>query len=250
MSDISILIVEDEELYADKMEMQLDKLGYFHQATVDNSEDALQEIRRSLPDLILMDVNIQGDYDGIELADKIHQQVMIPIIFITSLKDDMTFRRAKRTNPLAFLTKPFDEIQLQRTMELVISQLDTSSKKTGPELPNEELVEVFTASHFFVKNRQKLEKVLFKDIIYIKADGRYTQIVTQGRKYLIRKSFQDIQQRLNPQQFSQSHRSYILNLKKVSSVDLSEMVVYLGADIQAPLSKRMKDDFLNQLETI
>lgn len=250
MADISILIVEDEELYADKMEMQLDKLGYCHQATVDNSEAAFREIERNLPDLILMDVNIQGDYDGIELADKIHEKVLVPVIFITSLKDDMTFRRAKRTNPVAFLTKPFDEIQLQRTIELAISQLDKSSELESSNLADEELVEVFTQSHFFIKNRQKLEKVLFTDIIYIKADGRYTQIITQEKKYLIRKSFQEIQERLHPGQFVQSHRSYAVNLKMVSSVDLSEMVVYLGSQNQAPLSKRMKYDFLDRLETI
>ena len=80
---VSVLIVEDEELYADKMEMQLEKLDYKHLGTVDNSKDALQLIDKDAPDLILMDINIQGEYDGIELADMIHKKSMIPIIFIT-----------------------------------------------------------------------------------------------------------------------------------------------------------------------
>ena len=55
---ITVLIVEDEELYADKMEMQLDKLGYHHLDTVDNSNDALAALEEEIPDIILMDVNI------------------------------------------------------------------------------------------------------------------------------------------------------------------------------------------------
>lgn len=244
---MKILIVEDEELYADKMEMQLDKLGYEHLATVDNSEAALQEIEAQLPDLILMDVNINGEYDGIELADMIHQKEDIPIIFITSLEDDMTFRRAKRTNPVGFLTKPFNELQLQRSIELVVSQLE--KKAVDAEKEENAPLEVFTSSHFFIKNRQKLEKVNFDDIVYLEADGRYTQIITKDKKYLIRKPLQELFKRLNAHQFVQSHRSFILNLKLVTSVDLFEMMIYLGG-FHVPLSKRAKDDFLKRLEMI
>ena len=113
--------------------MQLDKLGYEHLATVDNSQMALAILENETPDLILMDVNIKGDYDGIELADKIHQKENIPILFITSLQDDMTFRRASRTNPVGFLTKPFSKVQLMRSMELVIKQL-AENKETDEQI--------------------------------------------------------------------------------------------------------------------
>jgi DNA-binding LytR/AlgR family response regulator len=244
---MKVLIVEDEELYADKMEMQLDKLGYEHLATVDNSDEALREIETTLPDLILMDVNINGEYDGIELADMIHQKEDIPIIFITSLEDDMTFRRAKRTNPVGFLTKPFNELQLQRSIELVVSQLEKKEEVKHKE--TKAPLEVFTTSHFFIKNRQKLEKVNFEDIVYLEADGRYTQIITKNKKYLIRKPLQELHSRLNTNQFVQSHRSFILNLKLVTSVDLFEMIINLDG-FHVPLSKRLKEDFLKRLETI
>lgn len=241
MSKISVLIVEDEELYADKMEMQLDKLGYEHLDTVDNSQTALAILKDQTPDLILMDVNIQGDYDGIELADKIHQTQNIPVLFITSLQDDMTFRRASRTNPVGFLTKPFSEIQLRRSIELVIQQL--SVNKEADEQT------IFTNNHFFIKSQQSLEKVTFNDIVYLEADGRYTKIITKKKKYLLRRSLQDLIKRLGQHQFAQTHRSYALNLSLVTNVDLFEYMVYLG-DFHVPLSKRNKDEFLKRLEVI
>lgn len=240
MSKITVLIVEDEELYADKMEMQLDKLGYEHIATVDNSRAALAILKGETPDLILMDVNIRGDYDGIELADMIHQEQNIPILFITSLEDDMTFRRASRTNPVGFLTKPFNEVQLRRSMELIIKQLADN---------REDEQSIFTNNHFFIKNNQHLEKVNFSDIVYLEADGRYTKVITKTKKYLLRRSLQDLIKRLGKHQFAQTHRSYALNLKLVTNVDLFEYMVYLG-DFHVPLSKRSKEEFLKLLEVI
>ena len=239
--EIAVLIVEDEELYADKMEMQLDKLGYRHLDTVDNSSDALTVIRQEIPDIILMDVNINGEYDGVELADKIHQlHNNIPILFITSLQDDMTFRRASRTNPVGFLTKPFNELQLQRSLELIVNRLEANSQDKQS---------VFSNSFLFIKDQQKLEKVHFKDIFYLEADGRYTKVVTKNKKYLLRRSLQELITKFSNHQFVQTHRSFALNLQLVTSVDLFEYMVYLDK-YHVPLSKRNKDMFLEKLEMI
>lgn len=238
---ITVLIVEDEELYADKMEMQLDKLGYHHLDTVDNSNDALAALEEEIPDIILMDVNIQGEYDGIEVADKIHKlHNDIPILFITSLQDDMTFRRASRTNPVGFLNKPFNELQLQRSLELIVNQLENES---------DDKQSIFSNSFLFIKNQQKLEKVYFKDIFYLEADGRYTKVITKDKKYLLRRSLQELINKFSNHQFIQTHRSFALNLQLVTSVDLFEHMIYLDK-YHVPLSKRNKDLFLQKLEMI
>ena len=120
---IQVLIVEDEELYADQLEIILDKLNYKHLATVDNGIEALALIDEIIPDLILMDVNIQGDVNGIQLAGIIHQKFQIPIIFITSLQDEDTFSKALETRPVDFLLKPFNEVQLQRSVSLCVQKI-------------------------------------------------------------------------------------------------------------------------------
>ena len=83
----------------------------------------------------------------------------------------------------------------------------------------------------------------------MEADGRYTKVITKKKKYLLRTSLQDLVARLGKQQFAQTHRSYALNLKLVTNVDLFEYIVYLG-EFHVPLSKRSKDGFLKLLEVV
>ncbi len=242
MSTVQVLIIEDEALYAGKIEMQLDKLGYQHLATLDNSKAALDLLAEKQPDLIIMDINIKGEYDGIELADIIQQKQAIPIIFITSQHDDLTFRRANRTNPIGFLTKPFTEIQLRRSIELTISQLAKNTTTEDKET-------IFSEDHFFIKSGQQLDKIVFDDIVYLEANGRYINIITKQRKYLLRRSLQEMIGLLGSKQFAQTHRSYAGNLKLVTNVDLLDYTIHLG-EHRIPLSKRNKEDFLKRLEVI
>ncbi len=247
-----ILIVEDEELYADKLEMLVDKLDYEHLGTVDNSKDALALLQKELPDLILMDVHIQGEHDGIELAGLIQNEHLIPIIFITSMQDDLTFKRASRTNPLNFLVKPFNDLQLQRTIELTVKKLSQPkdlehdfSKKENTDWENDFLFE----SHFFIKTRQRLEKVAVADVLYLEADGHYCQVHTEDKKYIVRTSMTELAKRLPDDSFLQTHRSFLVNTTKVNSVDLQESVIILGKK-QVPMSKRSREIVLKRLDWI
>ena len=243
MSAIKVLIVEDEELYADKMEMLLDKMGYSHQATVADGEAALRLIRLQAPDLILMDIYIQGKYDGVELADLIHRTLPIPIIFVTSLQDDLTFRRAQRTGPVAFLLKPFSQIQLQRSIELAVAKL----AKPATEAPAEH--EVLSTDSFFIRSRNRLEKIHYSQLTYLEADGRYCYVYTADKRYHLRSSLTELVERLSRYHFVQTHRSFVVNMKKVSAVDLEESVVLLG-DQQVALSKRNREEFVRLLDTL
>ena len=250
-STVKIMIVEDEGLMADKMEMQIDKLGYHHFGTVDNSEDALKLLNKSQPDLILMDVNIEGEYDGIELTDMIHQQWDIPIIFITSLHDDRTSKRIIRTNPLAYIIKPFSDAQLKITVELVAKQLIDKPTNADTYEVNVEDKSLSPEKEFlFIKKRNQLEKIKLDDIFYLEADGRYAQVYTQEKKYLIRMSLKELlEKKLDTNNFIQTHRSYIVNIAKIKSVNLNDSVVVLeNKDI--PLSRRERDIVLERLDWI
>ncbi len=250
-----VLIIEDEALFADQLEMLIDKLGYELLGITDNSTAALQLMEVQVPDLILMDIHIRGKHDGIELADLIHQQKFIPIIFITSMQDDLTFARASRTNPVNFLLKPFNDIQLQRSIELTVQQLNqqttssesdkTTNKQTEAEWENDFLF----ADHFFIKTRQQLEKLAVNDVIYLEADGHYCRVHTHSKKFLVRMSMVELLKRLPAKDFVQTHRSYLVNINKVESVDLKENEVIL-AKHRIPLSKRNRDPFLKKLDWI
>lgn len=259
MPDLRILIVEDEELYADKLEFLVEKLGYELQALVDNSTDAINQVKTKVPDLILMDVHISGEHDGIELTAMIHREFGdIPVIFITSMRDDLTFNRAARNKPIAFLTKPFDNLQLQRTIELVYRQLaerenianePTVVKDSDAIDADSSWGDILFREEFFIKTRQKLVKVSINDVVFLEADGHYCQIHTEASKYLVRLSMSNLMKRLPQELFFQTHRSFLVNLKKVSSVDLQESVVMLGKK-QVALSKRNREALEKKLNWI
>ncbi len=239
MKKVSVLIVEDEPLYADQIEMLLDRLGYVLFGVLDESTDVLARLEVSIPDLILMDVHIKGAYDGIELTEKIHERFALPVIFITSLKDDMTFNRASRTDAVNFIVKPFDELQLQRAIELAL-------KKNILSQNNNEMSSQTPESHFFVRQNQSLERVDIQDVIFIKADVNYCVIYLEDKKYVLKVSLTELSKRLPSNQFLLTHRSYLVNQKKITSVNLKEGTVLVGGR-SIPLSRRNKAMVLQAL---
>ncbi len=256
---LQVLIVEDEDLFADQLEMLVDKLGYEHLGTVDNSDDALELIEKQQADLILMDIQIEGEYDGIELSDMIHKRWPIPIIFITSLDDRHTFKRASRVNPINFLLKPFDQRQLQRSIEFSVSQLNRQSENSvnieaaslhaaDASAENQDWQEDFLHNgHLFIKVKQRLVKVAINDILYLESDGHYCQVHLPTKKFLIRIKMADLLKRLGSQKFAHAHRSFYVNIDKVDGVDLEQSLILL-AEKQVPLSKRNREQFLSQLD--
>ncbi|MCB0689378.1 MAG: response regulator [Saprospiraceae bacterium] len=241
---IQILIVEDEALFSSRIAMQLEQLAYQVIAEVDDSEGALKILSANRIDLILMDIHIQGRYDGVELAEMIHKEYQIPIIFITSNHDDLTFRRASRITPAAFITKPFSDIQLQRTIELSLVQVQKSVVEISQLQKEAEDEDVL-----FIKKRSRIHKVVKQDIFYLEADGKYTRVCTKSDFFLVRKPMKEIMELLVGFDFMQCHRSYVVNMKKVKSVDLEDDLLILE-ERTVPVSKREKDKLLERLKWI
>jgi len=124
MNSISILIVEDDIIEALRLENSLADLGFKVLPVVDNVRDALGLFYSTNPDIVLIDINLKGDRDGIELGSRItsDQKYEKPIIYLTSIQDCQIFQRAKATNPHAYLIKPVDPNSLQHTIELALQQ--------------------------------------------------------------------------------------------------------------------------------
>ena len=119
---INILIVEDELLIAKNLFYKLEKLGYQIADIVSSGADAIQRAEEMKPDLILMDIVIKGDIDGIETAARIHQELDIPIIYTTAYADDETLQRAENTGSYGYLLKPFKERELHATIKIALSK--------------------------------------------------------------------------------------------------------------------------------
>lgn len=118
MEKIKILVVEDESIIAADIAMSLQGMGYEVIPTVSSGNKAIMKIEENRPDLILMDIVIKGEMDGIETAEQIGEQFQIPIIFLTAYADKKTLERAKKTGPFGYITKPFEEVDLRVAVEI------------------------------------------------------------------------------------------------------------------------------------
>lgn len=122
MSDIKILIVEDELLIAKGLCRKLQKLGYQVVDIVSSGKTAIQTVAETQPDIVLMDIVIKGEIDGIETAVKIHESHDIPVIYLTAYADDRTLERAEETGSYGYILKPYKERELHATIKMALSK--------------------------------------------------------------------------------------------------------------------------------
>ncbi len=115
-----IMIVEDEVIVAMDVQQRLERLGYNVVAHATSGEEAITLAMREMPDLILMDIKIQGEMDGIDAAARIRATHDIPIIYVTAFSGDDTINRARQTEPFGYLIKPFDDRELRSSIEIAI----------------------------------------------------------------------------------------------------------------------------------
>lgn len=115
-----ILIVEDEGIVAKALERMLGKMGYDVPAIVSSGKQAILKAEETKPDLILMDIMLKGETDGIEAAEQIQKGHQIPVIYLTAYSDDSTMQRAKITEPYGYIIKPFRKRELQIAIEIAL----------------------------------------------------------------------------------------------------------------------------------
>lgn len=120
MNPASILIVEDEAIIARAMERQLHKLGYRVIGAVSTGNDALSSVSRHRPDLILVDIHIRGEMDGIELVTALRKIIPAAVVYMTALVDDETLQRSMDTHPDGYLIKPFGELDFKAAVTLAL----------------------------------------------------------------------------------------------------------------------------------
>jgi two-component system cell cycle sensor histidine kinase/response regulator CckA len=116
----SILVVEDEGLIAIDLKRKLEQAGYFVPATADSAEEAIAAVERYRPHLVMMDIRLRGEQDGIQTADQIRRMFQIPVMYVTAHADRETLERAKITEPFGYIVKPFHSVDFRAQIEMAI----------------------------------------------------------------------------------------------------------------------------------
>lgn len=133
MNDAHIFIVEDEILVARDLEQQLTALGYTVVGIAASGEEALEQIERLQPQLVLMDIRLQGKMDGIATADVLRQQFSLPVVYLTAHADQATVARARITEPFGYILKPFEERELSTVVEMALYKHQAEQKLRASE---------------------------------------------------------------------------------------------------------------------
>lgn len=141
MKNTRILVVEDDPTASFLLTNQLKKLGYSVTAAVTSGEDAIKEAENNPPNLVLMDILLEGEMDGVEAADKIRAQFNIPVVYLTAYSDEKLLQRAKITEPFAYIIKPFKERELHSNIEMALYRHKVEAELKKHRYNLEKLVE-------------------------------------------------------------------------------------------------------------
>lgn len=244
---IKILVVEDEMIIAAKISMQLTSLGYEVTGILPRGEQAIQQVKENKPDIILLDINLRGQLDGIQTALQIQQFAQIPIIYLTANSDEVTFNRAKPTKPYAFISKPFKQLDLQRAIELTISRM--AENATGINIENTigDEQPFILSDRIFVRYKEKMIKIMLADILYMEADRNYSRIFTSSREYVLSISLKNIEEKMSMQLFMRIHRSYLINITHVDEVFENHVMI---AKKSVPIGTGMREQLMNRIKTL
>ncbi len=156
MVNEKILVVEDEELIGQDIKILLEDLGYEVPYLVPSGEEAISKARESNADLVLMDIMLEGEIDGIEAAHKINNDYGIPVIYLTAYRNEEILERAKLTEPYAYIIKPFEERELRTNVEIVLNRHKAEKERI-------KLTEI-TAKNEFLKKSLMEQETLLREI--------------------------------------------------------------------------------------
>ncbi len=257
MKNTEILIVEDDMIIASDISVHLSRSGYEIMGIATRGEDAIEQIKRHQPDIILMDVNLKGDLNGIETTLQVQEFFPnIIIIFLTANSDEATYNEAKKTKPHAFISKPFKKINLERAIELALLNQQNQQVANLPSNTNSELTALkesgesyILSDRIFVRNKEKMIKIFIADILYAEAERNYCKVFTAEKEYLLTLPLKAFEEKLGANNFTRVHRSYIINLTKVDELSDNCSYVTIGQHT-LPVSKSYKEELINRLKMI
>lgn len=198
MSNIKILVVEDDLTLAQELIRLLKQLGYTLIEWVKSGEEAVSTSINFMPELLLVDIDLEGKMNGIEAVRLIQIQEQISVVYISSL-GNQHFEEAMRTNPDGFVDKPFNAADLKKRIELAIYKRNLQFQK-----------------YAFVKSRNAHDKVELSDILWIEANRAYCRVRLKDRSYTLSMSLKTCAERLLNTYFVRVHDSFVVNVQHIT----------------------------------
>ncbi|NBC24393.1 MAG: response regulator [Bacteroidetes bacterium] len=247
MAKTNVLVVEDESIVSKDIQHSLKKLDYNVIGSSSTGEKAIELALELKPDIVLMDIMLKGEMTGIEAADKIREELQIPIVYLTAYADEATLAKAKITEPYGYILKPFKEIDIHTSLEMALYKHSKESEMRKERDMLYSLVENKESRDFiFVKSNSRLVKLKTEDLYFVEALKDYVVLNTLNSRYTIHSTMKDIEKKLPQEEFVRVHRSFIVRLDKIAAIEQPNLVlendkkvIPIGGSYKDNLSKRI-----------
>jgi two-component system LytT family response regulator len=239
MDNINVLIIEDTKAESDALVKVLNANNYTIVGIASSYKDALELFYNNKVDIVIIDIFLNGNPDGITFAETINvvPNAAKPFVFLSSSTDRKIFERAKLTQPFSFLMKPFNELEILYAIEMAVEKFYAQNDVF---LSDEEDT-VISSDYLFIKKGKALKKVRIADIVYVEVEERYCNIITEKEKFVILISLTKILELLDTSKFCRTHRNYIVNTEKIVEIIPTDNLVVLAGNHKATLSDTYKD---------
>lgn len=238
-----ILIVEDDPNIADTLKDMLETMEHEVVGVFDNGPEAMLFLKRNKVDLVLLDIQLRGRMNGIEVAGEIQETNPTPFIFTTAFADSETIAQAKEKGPYGYIVKPYGMKDIYAAIEIAMNNHKLLNELKVPQLEVADL----RSSQLYLKVDTKLVKVNEDDILYVEAKGDYVLFKTLEKGFVVNATMKKVEEKLNSAKFLKVHRSYIINLDKIVDIENTTLVIN---DKVIPISRSHKDALLSRLNTL
>lgn len=248
-----VLIVEDEFLIAMDLRSRLEAMDFWVTGVAASYEQALEQALQHNPDVVVMDIQLEGAKTGIDAAKLIWSKLEIPVIFLTGMQDPETVEAALATQPMGYVYKPFKDAELRNQIWVAVQQKE-ALRQLKMRLKNAETQEKIgqtekaTEEYVFIKDNRHIYQVPVADILYLEAMDNYTVLHTvHGEQHIISGVLKDILEKMENPGLLRIHRSYAIARRHIRRIE--ENTVSMGERV-LPVGKSFRDAFYASIQAI
>ena len=245
MKDARIFIVEDDYVVAKNLSFLLENLGYKVQGISETGEEGLLQIKKEKPDLVILDIDLAGALNGIDVGKKLKEQFQVPFIYITAHADDQTMAEALPTEPWAYLAKPFNENTLRSSIELALYKVFQQKHPASSLEADKQGKKYSMQDAIFIKSKNRLVKVALHDILFVEANDIYANVYTQDNKYMVNYTLKAIVEKFPEKNFLRVHRSYLVNRHMVEAIEYNDLLL---KGHRIPVGKTYREDLMRYFD--
>lgn len=233
MKNLKILVVEDDAILANDITEQLQAFGYVISDVVYNSDMAIQSFKKRIPDMVIMDIELKGsELDGIEIAEQFNKICRVPIVYLSSFYDSETRNKAKNTNPVNYLLKPWTPAQLEVAIDVAFANYFDQLSSGNSNFKSKE--------YFFIKNGARYVRYDEADIMWVQGGGYGSsiEIYTELERIIFSTSLHDFERQLSTNNLIRVHRSYLVNINHIQATERDRLILLRQKkEVYIPVSK-------------